>query len=134
MAKALKGCINDECIAKQKRMYFKESDMYCPKCGKPLCYVCKRCGMKLPDNSRRYCIRCENEMKDERDEWGKTIMNGVGKGMLKAGKSISDGSKKSINIIEKTGKNIVHIAENKTVELKSKIKNVTESNKNSKDN
>lgn len=120
MAKALKGCVNEECIAKQKKMYFKESDTYCPKCGQPLCYVCKRCGMKLPDNTRKHCIRCENEMKDERDEWGRTIMNGVSKGMSKAGKALGEGGKQAVDFIGKGSKKVVEAAGDAADEIKDK--------------
>lgn len=102
MAKALKGCINENCIAYEKKMHFKDSDMFCPKCGQPLYYVCKRCGMQLPDDTRKYCIRCENEIKDQRDEWGKTFLNGIGQGVSKAGKAISDGSKQAVRLVEDT--------------------------------
>lgn len=134
MAKALKGCVNEECIAKQKKMYFKDSDTFCPKCGKPLCYVCKRCGMKLPDNTRKYCIRCENEMRDERDEWGKTIINGVSKGMSKAGKALGEGGKQVADFIGQGSKKVVEAAGNVTVELKDKTANLAEDVKETMEN
>lgn len=134
MAKALKGCVNEECIAKQKKMYFKDSDTFCPKCGQPLCYVCKRCGMKLPDNTRKYCIRCENEMRDERDEWGKTIINGVSKGMSKAGKALGEGGKQAAGFIGKGSKKVVEAAGNVTVELKDKTANLVEDAKETMEN
>ena len=76
--------------------------MFCPKCGQPIYYVCKRCGMQLPDNTKKYCIRCENEIKDQRDEWGKTLINGVGQGVSKAGKAITDGGKQAVKLVENT--------------------------------
>lgn len=106
MGKALKGCVNEKCIAYKKKMHFKDSDAFCPKCGQPLYYVCKRCGMQLPDDTRKYCIRCENEIKDQRDEWGKTLINGVGQGVSKAGKAISDGSKQAVKLAEDTTKDL----------------------------
>ena len=106
MGKALKGCINEKCIAYEKKMHFKDSDAFCPKCGQPLYYVCKRCGMQLPDDTRKYCIRCENEIKDQRDEWGRTLINGVGQGVSKAGKAISDGSKQAVKLAEDTTKDL----------------------------
>lgn len=134
MAKALKGCINEECIAKQKKMYFKDSDTFCPKCGQPLCYVCKRCGMKLPDNTRKYCIRCENEMRDERDEWGKTIINGVSKGMSKAGKALGEGGKQAVDFIGKGSKKISEAAGDAAVEIKDKTAYLMEEAKEARDN
>lgn len=134
MARALKGCVNEECIAKQKKMYFKDSDIYCPKCGQPLCYVCKRCGMKLPDNTRKYCIRCENEMKDERDEWGKTIMNGVSKGMSKAGKALGEGGKQAADFISKGSKKVVETAGDVAGEIKDKTSQFVEDAKEAMDN
>ena len=106
MGKALKGCVNEKCIAYKKKMHFKDSDAFCPKCGQPLYHVCKRCGMQLPDDTRKYCIRCENEIKDQRDEWGKTLINGVGQGVSKAGKAISDGSKQAVKLAEDTTKDL----------------------------
>lgn len=134
MAKALKGCVNEECMAKQKKIYFKDSDIYCPKCGQPLCYVCKRCGMKLPDNTRKYCIRCENEMKDERDEWGRTIMNGVSKGMFKAGKALGEGGKQAADFIGKSSKKVVEAAGDVADEIKDKTVQFVEDAKEAMDN
>ena len=134
MAKALKGCVNEGCIAKQKKIYFKDSDVYCPKCGQPLFYVCKRCGMKLPDKTRKYCIRCENEMKDEHDEWGRTIMNGVSKGVSKAGKALGEGGKQAADFIGKSSKKVVEAAGDVADEIKDKTVQFVEDAKEAMDN
>ena len=67
MAKASKGCVNEDCIAREKRILYKNSDTFCSKCGEPLFYVCKSCGMQLPDNKNRFCIRCTVKRQDFMD-------------------------------------------------------------------
>ena len=111
MAKALKGCINDGCVAKQKKMHFKDSDDYCPKCGQPLYYVCKRCGMQLPDNTKKYCLRCENELKDKKDELGKTIVESVVVGTKKAVDFSVDKGKIAIDAVGDTASDLKDAAD-----------------------
>ena len=63
----VKGCINKSCVANQKKLTYKEVDEYCSKCGKKLYYVCKKCYMKLPDDSAKYCLRCLAEKQDSKN-------------------------------------------------------------------
>ena len=70
----VKGCINDTCSAKHKEILFKEDDMFCPKCGQPLYYVCKSCHTKLPDGENKLCVRCLAKKEDRK----KNIKVGVG--------------------------------------------------------
>lgn len=94
MAKAKKGCLNDECIANEKKMRFKAENNYCPRCGQPLYYVCGRCGMKLAVGSSKYCIRCENEIRDRIDRPGKTFVRAMVSGLKSAGGFVVDAGQK----------------------------------------
>ncbi|MDO4976761.1 MAG: hypothetical protein Q4E53_05805 [Eubacteriales bacterium] len=49
MVKAFKGCVNEECIARIKKISYKNTDEFCSKCGLPLSFVCKDCWMELED-------------------------------------------------------------------------------------
>lgn len=74
MAKARKGCLNDDCIAKEKKMRFKAENDYCPRCGQTLFYVCRRCRMQLADGASEYCIRCKNKRRDTIDDPVKALI------------------------------------------------------------
>lgn len=100
--KAVKGCINEACIAYKSKLHFKDSDQFCPKCGNPLYYVCKRCGKQLPDNSRKYCLRCENDIKDQHDEWGKVLAGSVQNKVKKAGKAVFNAGKQATKTLADT--------------------------------
>lgn len=89
MAKGQKGCVNQSCetwAGGEKKKFYNDIYDFCPKCGQPLKYVCKRCGMELPDGSKKYCERCENEIKDERDRKLETFAKGIQKGANKVAK------------------------------------------------
>ena len=92
----VKGCINETCIANQKKFTFKEVDDYCSKCGNTLYYVCKKCHTQLPDDSEKYCMRCLAEKQDRKDS-ALTIASGL---VLTLGLVVSKG-KKVINVISK---------------------------------
>ena len=64
----VKGCVNQNCSAKQKKIKFKESDLYCTKCGQELTFVCFKCYTVLQKNDGRYCIRCSDRKKDNKDK------------------------------------------------------------------
>lgn len=78
--KAIKGCLNEDCIAFQKRINFKANDKFCSKCGQPLFFVCKDCRMKLDNGTKKYCIRCENKHKDDSEQLGKVVLKKIGAG------------------------------------------------------
>lgn len=65
--KAFKGCTNIECIA-YKKTHYKKEDKYCPKCGKPLSFVCAECWKPLEDGSEKYCISCKAKKEQKRAE------------------------------------------------------------------
>lgn len=64
----VKGCVNETCVANQKKITYKEADDYCSKCGSKLHYVCKECYTQLPDDSEKYCVRCLAEKQDRKDK------------------------------------------------------------------
>ena len=67
--KALKGCVNETCPAsKEKPQKNEDENACCEQCGETLVYVCKRCHTQLPDDSKRYCIRCEAKRADRKDK------------------------------------------------------------------
>ena len=41
---------------------------YCTKCGQELTFVCPKCYTVLQENDGRYCIRCSDEKKDNKDK------------------------------------------------------------------
>ena len=95
MAKAVKGCMNPECVANQKKTSFSLSNDYCPKCGQKLSYVCKDCRMELDDDTRRYCVRCENIRRDNREQLGKVVLGKIGEGAKAVGDFAVDAGKKT---------------------------------------
>lgn len=83
--KKSKGCINKNCVANEQKIFYKETDSFCSKCGNQLYFVCKNCYMQLPDNTKKYCDGCIAEKKDTNDkrlkkakEIGGPIVAGVG--------------------------------------------------------
>lgn len=96
MAKGQKGCINKDCevwAGGEKKRFFNDSYKCCPQCGQPLKYVCRRCGMELPDNSKRFCERCEYEIKDEKERKIETFTKNIKKGATKAAQFVGEKSK-----------------------------------------
>ena len=64
----VKGCINQNCLARQKKIKYKEMETACPKCGQELSFVCPKCFTVISANDRKYCIRCAEGKKDARDK------------------------------------------------------------------
>lgn len=85
----VKGCGNPECEKNRKKVKFNKAEEYCPRCGKKLCYVCPDCYTVLPDESSKYCVRCEAKHKDRRDR----ILQG-GAGVVMAVGGIAAGAVK----------------------------------------
>lgn len=116
MAK-VKGCINDTCAAKHKKLLFKEDDEFCPKCGQPLSYVCKSCHTKLLDGKEKYCVRCIAKREDLKKDvltHATAITTGVAAVAKTAPKLIKDSQvivnagKQAANM----GKSVVNAAKN----------------------
>lgn len=97
MAKDLakKGCINETCIARKKKIAFKSDDLFCPKCGKPLEYVCSKCWKKLADGSQKYCIRCQSDIQDKKDKWAETFQHYVVDKVVDLGDAVADVGKQA---------------------------------------
>lgn len=64
----IKGCINQNCSANQKKKKYKEKETICPECGQELSFVCPKCFTVLQENDGKYCIRCTEGKKDSRDK------------------------------------------------------------------
>lgn len=93
-----KGCLNKRC-EEYKKTYYKESDMFCVKCGTELSYVCKhhKCFKQLPDDTNdKYCLTCLSNIRDKRDERNKKIKQagigflGVGATVVTIAKAVDD--------------------------------------------
>ena len=54
--KRIKGCWNPQCRSHKKHLKFKSDDIYCPKCGRELVYVCAQCGRMMEDRGRKHII------------------------------------------------------------------------------
>lgn len=76
----VKGCVDEKCIARQKKIFYKESDEFCSKCGKKLTFVCKKCYTVLEDSKEKYCIRHleeRTERKEKAMKIGGTVISTV---------------------------------------------------------
>lgn len=93
----IKGCGNESCEAHKKKNTYKESEIFCSKCGSPLVYVCKDCYTQMPDDTEKYCVRCLAKHKDRINK-AKNIGGSVlafGGVILTYGKKVLDVAKKS---------------------------------------
>ena len=63
--KRVKGCYNLTCKNYRKEVKFKQTDNYCPNCGKELVYVCADCFEKIEDMGTevRLCKACDDKHK-----------------------------------------------------------------------
>ena len=61
----IKGCTNIECGEKHKKVKYKEDDLFCPKCGKELSYVCAKCYTPL-ENAGKRCEKCQQKIDDRK--------------------------------------------------------------------
>lgn len=77
----VKGCVNQNCSAKQKKIKFKEYDFYCAKCGQELTFVCPKCYTVLQKNGKKYCVRCSEGQKDKKEKAAKTA-GGIAAGLV----------------------------------------------------
>ncbi len=111
MAKALKGCLNGTCKANKEREFFKREYIYCPFCGEELSFACRRCGMKLDNGDSKYCVRCENKIKDKKDKPMETIFNAV-----------ADAAKDVGEFAVNAGEKVVDVVKDGVADLKDKTK------------
>ena len=92
----IKGCSNETCVAHKKKTAYKETDMFCLKCGNPLIYMCKDCKTQLPGDTAKYCVRCLAKHKDKKDKAKK-----AGGGVLAIGGIVLTVGKKAISFAAK---------------------------------
>lgn len=69
----IKGCVNQDCLAKQNKIKYKETECYCSKCGQELSFVCAKCYTVIQDNNAKYCIRCLENEKDKKTKIAKAV-------------------------------------------------------------
>lgn len=96
----IKGCGNESCEAQKKKITYKQSEAFCSKCGSLLVYVCKDCHTQLPDDAKKYCVRCFAEHEDRKDK-AKKLAAGVGGGALAVGGVIFTYGKKVFDVAKK---------------------------------
>ena len=96
----IKGCGNEACEAFKKKITYKEAEAFCSKCGSQLVYVCKDCHTQLPDNAKKYCVRCFAEHEDRKDK-AKKVAAGVGGGALALGGVMFKYGKKAFDVVKK---------------------------------
>lgn len=103
-----KGCINSECVAHQKHIFFREDDYYCPKCGNGLVFVCCECyrPFEVQDNSKKYCVSCEQERENKKQEKLDTLKK-VGPGVVAGVAAVGAAAKKYGPVIVKKAVSIV---------------------------
>ncbi len=95
----IKGCGNESCEAHKKKITYKESEVFCSKCGRPLVYVCKDCYTQLPDDTDKYCLRCLAKHEDRKDK-AKKVAAGVSGGALVVGGVIVKYGKKALDVVK----------------------------------
>ena len=96
----IKGCGNESCESHTKKITYKESEAFCSKCGNSLVYVCKDCRTQLPDDGKKYCVRCFAEHEDRKDK-AKKVAAGVGTGALAFGGVLFTYGKKAFDVAKK---------------------------------
>ncbi len=96
----IKGCINENCIARQKKTHYKKTDEFCSKCGNKLSYVCADCFKQLPDDSQKYCITCAARRKDKKDAT-KNGAKKIGGGVLAVGGIVLSAGKIVVDVMRK---------------------------------
>lgn len=80
--KRYKGCWNPQCRNYKKHYKFKSDNVYCPKCGSELVYICSRCGRMMEDNGRRHricdhCIERKAANAENRKEAVATLLSAI---------------------------------------------------------
>lgn len=76
-----KGCVNRNCSARQKKIKYKENDIYCSKCGQKLAFVCPKCYTVLQETDGKYCVRCSEGKKDKKESAAK-VAGGIAAGLV----------------------------------------------------
>lgn len=95
----IKGCSNESCQARQKRITYKESEAFCSRCGTPLIHVCKECYTQLPDGGEKYCVRCRAKHEDGKDKRNKIVV-AAGSAILAVGTFALTNGKKAVSFVK----------------------------------
>ena len=68
--KRAKGCPNPSCENHIKKVKIKASDDFCPKCGEPLIFVCKKCFCEIQDLGMEHtkCTHCMEEAQAKKEQ------------------------------------------------------------------
>lgn len=111
---AIRVCTNPDCKIFFKT-HFKKDDLFCPKCGKELSFVCASCGKVMERGENKYCISCQTKIEQNRAQniekaksWGSATLAFFGvaaafaKGFTHNIEEIGD----SVKIIRKIADNI----------------------------
>lgn len=103
----IKGCTNIECGQKHKKVKYKEDDLFCPKCGKELSYVCGKCFAPLEEAAKR-CDICQAKVdgRKEKVKSGAAKVVGVAKVAAPVAVALAD-----VPGISKIAKPIAKVAE-----------------------
>ena len=66
----VKGCSNPECENHIKKVKLKATDEFCPKCGEPLVFVCKKCFSEIQDLGAEHtkCTHCMEEAQAKKEQ------------------------------------------------------------------
>lgn len=62
--------------------------------------MCKDCHTQLPDDAKKYCVRCLAEREDRKDK-AKKVAAGVGGGALAVGGVMFKYGKKTFDVVKK---------------------------------
>lgn len=85
--KRVKGCPNKKCSMHIEHKKQDSENIFCPKCGTELIYVCARCFSQIEDTnpSHRRCKRCEAEMAVKKEKALDMAKNASGKAIAAVG-------------------------------------------------
>ena len=111
-----KGCPNEDCERHQKKVKLAATEVYCPKCGAELIFVCEKCFKEIEDlgPEHRKCALCEAKAEEQREKIKEAVKKG-GKYVAAIAMAIggkvaadfkNDAVKKGAKIIEDTVRKI----------------------------
>lgn len=114
----VKGCVNAECVAHQKKIKFKEEELYCSRCGEALSYVCRKCYTKL-DEPGELCIRHQADAADHAD---KNVFVGIAGNVKKAADTAGKGVGEAVSVIAENGEKAVSAVKGNAAKIGEKMK------------
>ena len=104
-----KGCPNSGCQMNQKKIKQKSSEVYCPKCGSRLVYVCSKCFREIEDISpkHKYCLNCEAVADDRKDRVKEGLKKTAGAAGAAAVSVVAFVGRKGLDTAKKEVANVV---------------------------